>query len=195
MAHNDEVLDNTVSEAELIERSQAGDQAAFGELVNRYHRLVLSVAYRLCNDPHLAQDISQETFIKAWQALPRFVPRGDQDTGFRAWLCRIAVNTAIDEMRRQRPVEELGPTQAAPQIGPMEAVVQRADSEAIRAAIARLPERSRAALILREFEGLSYQEIAEALDVPIGTVMSRLNYARRRLREELEYYFNQDKTE
>ncbi len=187
------MTDRTTTEAEQIRRSQQGDEQAFGELMRHYYRLVVSIAYRLCNDPQLAEDIAQDTFLKAWQALPRFRPRGEEVTGFRAWLCRIAVNTAIDEMRRQRPVTDLDQVPLTGGTRPAEAFERVEDAEAVRAAIARLPERSRAALILREYEGLSYQEIAEALDIPIGTVMSRLNYARKRLREELESQFNPSK--
>ncbi|HEY63072.1 MAG TPA: sigma-70 family RNA polymerase sigma factor [Caldilineae bacterium] len=184
------MMARTATEAELIRRSQQGDEQAFGELVRRYYRLVVSVAYRLCNDPQLAEDIAQETFLKAWQALPRFhTQRKDKDsTSLRAWLCRIAVNTAIDEMRRQRPTVGLEEVTLPDATQATESIDQTLDAEVVRSAIARLPERSRAALILREYEGLSYQEIAEALDIPIGTVMSRLNYARKRLREELENY-------
>ncbi len=184
---------HAITEAELIRRSQQGDEQAFGELVQRYYRLVMSIAYRLSNDPQLAEDMAQETFLKAWQALPRFRIKGEEATGFRPWLCRIAVNTTIDEMRRQRPIADLEESMISPITQPSEALDRAVDAEAVRSAIARLPERSRAALILREYEGLSYQEIAEALDIPIGTVMSRLNYARKRLREELEAYLKPEK--
>ncbi len=176
------------TETELIRRSQQGDEQAFGDLVRSYYRLVVSVAYRLCNDPDLAQDVAQETFVKAWRALPRFRPKNEKSTGLRAWLCRIAVNTTVDEMRRQRPVTEVEKIPLAGGVRPADVLDRAEEIAAVRRAVARLPEHSRAALILREYEGLSYQEIAEALNIPIGTVMSRLNYARQRLREELEHY-------
>ncbi|MCD6291270.1 MAG: sigma-70 family RNA polymerase sigma factor [Anaerolineae bacterium] len=181
---------HTAAEVDLIRSSQQGDARAFGELVRRYYRLVVSIAYRLCNDPQMAEDMAQEAFLKAWQALPRFRIREEgESTGFRAWVSRIVVNATIDEMRRQRPATGLDDLTPAGGIRPAEALDRVVEAEMVRSAIARLPERSRAALILREYEGLSYEEIAEALDIPIGTVMSRLNYARKRLREELSHYF------
>lgn len=165
-------------EQEWIARAQAGDQAAYGQLVQHYYPLVVSTAYHQGLDLAAAQDAAQETFIKAWLALPRFTGN------LKAWLCRIAINVAVDIHRRERPTAQLD-EQADVAASPAEQAEARARARAVRQALAQLPEASRAALILREYEGLTYADIAQALDIPIGTVMSRLSYARNRLRELL----------
>lgn len=168
-------------EQEWIARAQAGDQAAYGQLVQHYYPLIVSAAYHQGLDLAAAQDAAQETFIKAWLALPRFRAT---DGNLKAWLCRIAINVAVDMYRRERPTAQLD-EQVGAAASPAEQVEARARVRAVRQALAQLPEASRAALILREYEGLTYAEIAQALDIPIGTVMSRLSYARNRLRELL----------
>ncbi len=165
-----------------VVRAQAGDQAAFGLLVQRYYRLAVSVAYHQGLDLASAQDAAQEAFVKAWLALPRF--RESAGT-FRAWLCRIVANAARDALRRERPAGELDEALADDRADPAGRAEEHSQAQAVREALAQLPEASRTALVLREYEGLSYAEIAAALDIPIGTVMSRLNYARGRLRELL----------
>ena len=171
-AHDDE-------EAGCICRAQAGDQAAYGQLVERYQRLIVSVGYRQGLDWAEAEDMAQETFVKAWLALPRYRPQAGT---WRAWLCRIAINQAIDSHRRDRP--RLAPDErlADKARGPAEQVERDLQGQAVRRALAQLPPASRAALVLSEYHGLSYAEIAVALDIPLGTVMSRLHYARQRLR-------------
>jgi RNA polymerase sigma-70 factor (ECF subfamily) len=169
-------------EHEWIVCAQAGDQAAFGRLVERYQRLVVSVAYHHGLDLAAAQDAAQETFVKAWLALPRY---RESAGSLRGWLCRIAINTARDAQRRERPTEALNEETLDGEGGPEAAAEKHLQRQAVRRALDQLPAASRAALVLREYEGLSYAEIASALDVPLGTVMSRLNYARHRLREIL----------
>lgn len=170
------------NEREWIARAQAGDKAAFGELVQCYQRLVVSVAYHHGLDLAGAQDAAQETFVKAWLALPRY---RESAGSLRAWLCRIAINTARDAHRRERPVQELDEQMPDSKNDPADQVEAKARAGAVRRALDQLPAASRAALVLREYEGLSYAEIADALGIPLGTVMSRLNYARSRLRELL----------
>ncbi len=169
-------------EREWITRAQDGDKAAYGQLVQRYWRLIVSVAYHHGLDLATAEDVAQETFIKAWLALPRFKPSGGN---VRAWLCRIAINQATDTHRRARPTDELDEDMGGAHESPDRQIEDKAAAQAVRQALAQLPAASRAALVLREYEGLAYAEIADALDIPIGTVMSRLNYARHRLRELL----------
>ena len=166
-------------EREWIARAQAGDKAAYGLLVQRYQRLIVSVAYRQGLDLASAEDVAQETFVKAWLALPRF---RESAGSWRAWLCRIAINAAIDTLRHDRPSEELDERVPDDGGGPADQAEAGARARAVRGALAQLPLASRAVLLLREYEGLSYAEIASALDIPLGTVMSRLNYARSRLR-------------
>lgn len=173
------------SEIELVTRAQEGDRNAFSELVRIHAQGVMNVVYRMCGDMHIAEDAAQETFIQAWLKLAAYRPR----TSLRNWLYRIAVNTAIDMLRKDKrilpdAVEDLRLSDSEP--GPETLVSTRERIEMIRSAVLALPEASRAVLVLREYEGLSYQEIAEALDIPVGTVMSRLNYARKLLKERLE---------
>jgi RNA polymerase sigma-70 factor (ECF subfamily) len=170
------------SEAGWITRAQAGDQAAYGQLVQQYQRLIISVAYRQGLDLAEAEDVAQETFVKAWLALPKY--RKSAGT-WRAWLCRIAINLAIDTHRRARPQLELDEMLPDHHSGPAEQAEAAINAKRVRQALAQVPPASRAALILSEYEGLSYAEIATALDIPLGTVMSRLHYARCRLRELL----------
>lgn len=172
-----------LTEGQLVARSQEGDKEAFGELVRRYQRLTVSIAYRMSGDASLAEDAAQDAFLRAWRQLSRFQYRGRGS--FRAWLCRIVTNITTDRLRRTRPAMSLESLSLPGDTGPDETYLRNEEARMVREAVLRLPEASRAALILREYEGLSYRQIAEALDIPIGTVMSRLNYARRKLREEL----------
>jgi RNA polymerase sigma-70 factor (ECF subfamily) len=179
-----------LSDKELVAHSLRGGSAegasaAFSTLVLRYRRLVISLAYRMCGDAALAEDIAQDAFIRVWDKLPDFRPDGN----FRAWLMRIATNMTIDALRRQRPQVDIADLAlAAPGQGPEGAALSGERAAAVRAALARLPVQSRTILVLREYQALSYQEIADVLDVPLGTVKSRLSDARRRLRAELSSY-------
>ena len=171
-------------EVDLLARSQRGDQAAYGELVKRYYQLVITVAARTGASGDMAQDVAQETFLRAWQQLPGFRPQGDNS--FRAWLCRIAHNLAVDALRRKRPDAELDEQRSGGAAGnPASAYLQTEQAAEIRALVDQLPDACRIVLALREYEGLSYGEIAHALNIPLGTVMSRLNYARTALRKSL----------
>ncbi|MCG2785292.1 MAG: sigma-70 family RNA polymerase sigma factor [Anaerolineae bacterium] len=172
------------TEAALIAKAQTGDRSAYGELVRQHHQGVIDVVYRMCGDTHLAEDAAQDAFIQAWLHLPSFRP----GTSLRNWLYRIAVNAALDTLRRtpKMPFADLDTlAMPDPQAGPEAALLQKERSLAVQKAISSLPEASRAVLVLREYGGLSYQEISSALDIPLGTVMSRLNYARDRLKEIL----------
>lgn len=174
--------DEANDEHDQLVRAQAGDKAAYGQLVQRYWRLVVSVAYHQGLDLAAAEDAAQETFVKAWLALPRF---RESAGSLRGWLCRIAANAATDLHRRARPAAELGEDVASREASPAEQAEVDERAQVVRQALAQLPPASRTALVLREYEGLSYAEIADTLDIPLGTVMSRLNYARGRLREQL----------
>lgn len=173
------------SEIALVNRAREGDRNAFSELVRAHVEGVLHVIYRMCGDMRVAEDAAQETFIQAWLRLQSYRP----GTSLRSWLYRIAVNTAIDMLRKEKrilpgAVEDI--KLASPELGPEALAIQSERAETVQQAVLALPDASRAVLVLREYEGLSYQEIAEALDIPVGTVMSRLNYARKLLREKLE---------
>ncbi|MGB8213137.1 MAG: sigma-70 family RNA polymerase sigma factor [Anaerolineales bacterium] len=172
-------------ETGLIEQAQHGDRNAFGELVRRHYPGVIQVVYRLCGNTGLAEDMAQEAFLRAWINLPTFHPQ----SSLRNWLYRIAVNAALDVLRR-KPEETLEDEAvqmiADPAAGPETTLIEKERVALLQQAMQSLPEAARSVLVLREYGGLSYQEIASVLDVPIGTVMSRLNYARNRLRELLK---------
>jgi RNA polymerase sigma-70 factor (ECF subfamily) len=174
-------------EAEWITRAQRGDREAFGELVRIHRAGTINVVYRMCGDPALAEDAAQEAFIRAWQHLPAYQPKA----AFRSWLYRIAINAGLDLVRHSAARPETTPGDEAlewvPAAGSVErGVEQRERIERVRQAVLALPEASRAVLVLREYEGMSYEEIAAALEIPTGTVMSRLSYARKSLAERLK---------
>lgn len=173
------------NELRWIVAAQQGDRQAFSELVHRYREGVINVVYRMCGDANLAEDAAQEAFIRAWQHLPRYQPRSP----FRNWLYRIANNAALDALRREKQTTDIEDVSLmATTIGPEAAAERSERAEYVREAVLSLAPASRAVLILREYEGLSYKEIADTLNIPMGTVMSRLNYARTKLREMLRAY-------
>lgn len=174
-----------VSETELVVSAQNGDRNAFSELVRVHAQGVLNVIYRLCGDAQLAEDAAQETFLRAWQNLAAYRP----GTPLRNWLYRIAVNAGTDMLRKERrilpdDIEDLNLTDGRPGLETL--MSQNERTRLVQNAILSLPEASRAVLVLREYEGLSYQEISSTLDIPVGTVMSRLNYARNTLKAKLQ---------
>ena len=173
------------NERELVTKAQSGDRNAFSELVRIHAQGVLNVIYRMCGNMQVAEDAAQETFIQAWLKLQSYRPQAS----LKNWLYRIAINTAIDMLRKEKrilpgEIEDLNLRDSEP--GPEMIATNSERAEVVQAAVLALPDASRAVLALREFEGLSYQEIAESLEIPVGTVMSRLNYARKLLREKLE---------
>jgi RNA polymerase sigma-70 factor (ECF subfamily) len=173
-----------VSETELVTRAQSGDRNAFSELVRLHAQGVMNVVYRMCGDTQVAEDAAQETFIQAWLHLASYRPQAS----LRSWLYRIAVNAATDMLRKEKRIlpnalEDL-PLED-PLLGPEAFFFQKERAFSIQKAVLSLPDASRMVLVLREYEGMSYHEIAETLDIPIGTVMSRLNYARKTLKDKL----------
>jgi RNA polymerase sigma-70 factor (ECF subfamily) len=176
---------NAEAEPALIEQAQNGDRRAYEELVRRTYTCVVNIVYRMCGDMSLAEDAAQEAYLRAWINLPSFHP----GSSLRNWLGRIAVNAALDVLRRktEEPVEDEKMQMVIDQAPDPEAVLIKKEQEAcLQQAMKSLPEAARSVIVLREYGELSYQEIATALDIPIGTVMSRLNYARNRLREVLK---------
>ncbi len=173
------------SESSLVSRAQQDDRSAYGELVRRHYPGVVNVVYRMCGDFHLAEDAAQDAFIQAWLHLPSYRPQ----TQLRGWLYRIAINAALDFLRREaattpQNIENL--TLVSPGQDPEAITIDGERADQVRRAVMSLAPASRAVLILREYEGFSYQQTAEALDIPVGTVMSRLNYARQCLRKLLD---------
>lgn len=173
------------TERDLIAHAQQGDKRAFGELVLRHRQGVINVVYRMCGDANLAEDVAQDAFVRAWQHLHNYQPQSP----FRNWVYRIAANAALDALRRDKETANVDDLRlAAPEDGPEAAAENKERAEAVQKAVLALPPASRAALVLREYEGLRYQEIADVLGIPIGTVMSRLNYARSQMLEALAPY-------
>ncbi len=177
---------------ELIERCQRGDLEAFEPLVEKYRQRAWRLAYNVLRDREDAWDASQEAFVRAWEALPSF--RGQ--SAFYTWLFRIVMNVATDRLRQRAargrafgtervPEEEMERVMVADDATP-DTMATRAEERArIKRALDALPEHHRAIIMLSDLEGLTYREIAEVLDIPMGTVMSRLHNARKRLRDVL----------
>lgn len=170
------------SDLDQITRAAAGDAAAIRALVHRHSPAVLSLATRMLGDQAEAEDVTQETFMRAWKALPNWEPRAR----FSTWLHRVALNLCYDRMRKRREVlpDEL-PDRADPGLGPQDALDQAQRIQAVESAIARLPERQSAALTLCALQGHSQVEAAEIMDVSIEALESLLARARRTLRAEL----------
>ncbi len=178
------ILAEAVTEKEMVVLAQQGDRNAFGELVRRHYQGMVRVVYQMCGDAALAEDATQEAFIRAWVNLPSFQPTAP----IRSWLYRIAINAALDVLRKKPEIsieEEQVSMITDQNAGPESALMEKERTAMIQQAMKDLPEASRSVLVLREYGELSYQEISKVLDIPIGTVMSRLNYARNRLREIL----------
>lgn len=174
-----------IDETALVHRARNGERNAFSELVCIHAEGVRNVIYRMCGDAQIAEDAAQETFIQAWLHLSSYRPQ----TPLRNWLYRIAVNAATDMLRKEKrilptDIDDLPLRDDRP--GPESMVSQQERAALVQRAVLALPDASRAVLVLREYEEMSYHEIAEALDIPLGTVMSRLNYARKLLKERLE---------
>jgi len=169
-------------ERNLIRRSCAGDLTAFESLVRAHQDRVYNLAYRVTGNHEDAADAAQEAFVRAFQALPRF--RGD--SSLATWLHRIATNAALDLVRRRPdlPPVEL-PADRPSRDDPAAEVHRREVNRRVHAAVGRLPADYRVVVVLRDFQGLAYEEIAKRLQVPVGTVRSRLSRGRDALRRLL----------
>ena len=186
--------DQNLLDEQLVERVQRGDKAAFNLLVKKYQHKVVNLVARYVNNPGDVPDVAQEAFIKAYRALPTF--RGE--SAFYTWLYRIAVNTAKNYLTSQgrRPPSSDVEADEAEYYGGGEALQEVATPEnlaltdeikrTVFAAIEALPEDLRTAITLREMEGLSYEEIAEIMDCPVGTVRSRIFRAREAIDKKLQ---------
>jgi RNA polymerase sigma-70 factor (ECF subfamily) len=179
-------MKSTDTDNQLVERVLQNDSRAFTLLVLRYQHKVLGLISRFVKDPHEAEDVAQEAFLKAYRALPSF--RGE--SAFYTWLYRIAVNTAKNYLvsRGRRPpstdvdmddAELIDDTSTLRDVETPDATMEKEDLQRIiNKAIANLPEELRTAFTLREFSGLSYEDITEIMDCPVGTVRSRIFRAR-----------------
>ena len=179
------LTETSKTETDLIQQAQAGDTWAFGELVRHHYGPVVNVAYRICGEKTLAEDMAQETFLRAWTNLNSFRLTGSM----KNWLYRIAVNVTLDTLRRKSELpmdDEFIQMIQDPMPDPEISLIQKERAENMQDMLRALPLATRNVLVLREYGELSYHEIAAILDIPIGTVMSRLNYARTRLRDLLK---------
>jgi RNA polymerase sigma-70 factor (ECF subfamily) len=182
----------------LVQRVQKGDKTAFDLLVRKYQHKVVKLVTRYLRDPADAEDVAQEAFIKAYRAIPQF--RGD--SAFYTWLYRIAINTAKNAIvsRDRSPVEFDLDLQNVEESNSMQARLADSETpesllqteeirETVNRAIEALPEDLRTAIVLRELEGLSYEDIAQAMDCPVGTVRSRIFRAREAIDKRLSEVF------
>ena len=182
------------TDKELVRRVKKGDKQAFDLLFSRYQHKILNLVSRYLRDQQDVEDVTQEAFIKAFRALPRF--RGE--SAFYTWLYRIAINTAKNHLvaRSRRPpgvdvdiddAEFMDGTDVLRESESPEAVLSRDElAEVINATLSELPDDLRSAVTLREFDGLSYEQIAEIMDCPVGTVRSRIFRAREAIDQRIE---------
>lgn len=181
-------------DAQLVSRVQRGDKRAFDILVQKYQHKIVNLIGRYIKDPVETQDVAQEAFLKAYRALPRF--RGE--SAFYTWLYRIAINTAKNSLvaKGRRPPDDDVDSRDAEQYGgsirlkelatPENYLLKEEIEGVVKQAISDLPEDLRTAITLRELEGLSYEEIAQTMACPVGTVRSRIFRAREAIEKRLQ---------
>ncbi|MDQ3388784.1 MAG: sigma-70 family RNA polymerase sigma factor [Gemmatimonadota bacterium] len=193
------IQDVPVQDHELVARARKGSEAAYRELLGRYQRPVFSLVYRMVRDREQAEDLAQETFVKVFNNIERFDPKYK----FSSWIFKIATNLTIDVLRRKEPVtvsidgsrhassnEEVEATRiqvVSDEENPEELLEARELGEEIERAIGELRPEYRTAILLRHVEGRPYEEIAEIMAVPLGTVKTYIHRARGELRETLEH--------
>lgn len=175
-------------DAELIRLCLDGDRTAFDQLVSRYHRGIYNMVHRMLGNPEDASDLTQEAFLRAYSRLDTF----RVGASFLAWIRRIAANLCIDHLRRQRQptvsLDErlesgLEEANGRPDASPADALEMAEDSRRVLSAVQKLPAKQRMVLVMRHIEGLSVEEIARALRLPLGTVKVNLFRGRRAVRE------------
>jgi RNA polymerase sigma-70 factor (ECF subfamily) len=187
------------SDQEIVALARAGNEAGYRELIRRYERPVFSLLYRMLRDRELAEDLAQETFIKALNAIESYRP----EFKFSSWIFKIANNAAIDHLRRREldtlslegsphaetpdAVEATALQVGAKQESPLDAVEARELGGQIEVAIAQLRPEYRSCILLRHVDGRAYEEIAEILDLPLGTVKTYIHRARNELRQALAH--------
>lgn len=169
---------------DLVRKAQDGDQSAFNTLFSKYYNMVYAVAYGVLSRREESQDVTQDVLIKVHRDIHKF--KGDSK--FKTWLYRVTVNASIDSVRRRKPaepIENVGDSLATDTVDPRRAASQAELKERMQDALQKISAEHRAVLVLREWEHLSYEEIAETLELEAGTVMSRIFYARKALAKVL----------
>ncbi len=173
------------NEAQLVVKAQRGDEDAFEQLVRAHQRYVFNLAYRVLGDYREAEDVAQETFVRAWRGLPSF----RAESRFTTWLYRIARNVCLNRLPRLQAeltqTELLGETLASPGQTPADVFDAKERRAFVHAELARLPEKYRLVLTLRYLQDLSYAEIADVLNLPLGTVKTHLHRGREALAARL----------
>jgi RNA polymerase sigma-70 factor (ECF subfamily) len=173
------------NESQLVAKAQSGDEEAFELLVRAHQRYVFNLAYRLLGDRSEAEDVAQETFVRAWRGLPSF----RAECRFATWLYRIARNVCLNRLPQLqaelRQTDVLGHTVACPDPTPGDVLDAKERREFLHAELARLPAKYRLVLTLRYLQGFSYAEIAEVLNLPLGTVKTHLYRGREALAARL----------
>ncbi|MDH5283616.1 MAG: sigma-70 family RNA polymerase sigma factor [Gemmatimonadota bacterium] len=189
----------SLSDQEVVLQARDGLEAAYRELIRRYERPIFSLIYRMVRDRALAEDLSQETFIKALNAIESYRP----EYKFSSWIFKIANNAAIDQIRRRElntlsldgsphattpdEIEATALQVSARGLSPLEALESQELGGMIEKAIGRLRPEYRACILLRHVEGLAYEEIAELMNLPLGTVKTYIHRARNELRDLLAH--------
>ena len=176
----------------LVERCLQGDRSAFAAIVDRYSKQIHSIAYSMTHNHADADDLSQDTFVKAYENLRKF----KSGTNFRSWICRIAVNSCIDHLRRGKrfsgtSLEDQADFLPDQNPTPQEDIESGELMENINSAVDSLPKAQRTVVILREIQGLGLKEIAEVMECSESTVRWRLHYARKKLQKRLQSYLDE----
>jgi RNA polymerase sigma-70 factor (ECF subfamily) len=193
------VNDTSVSDHELVTRAQQGSEKAYRELLGRFQRPVFSIIYRMIRDREQAEDLAQETFVRVFNNIDRYDPRYK----FSSWIFKIATNLTIDHIRRKElntvsidgsrnattaeQIEATSITIASPDENPEELLEAKELGEEIEEAIGKLRPEYRADILLRHVDGREYQEIAEILSLPLGTVKTYIHRGRNELRDQLQH--------
>ncbi len=178
-----------MTDEQLVQKASSGDQHSFEQIVKNYEKLVYSICYRMFNNNQDAMDYTQETFIKVYKNMEKAIGKGS----FKSWICTIATNTCLDELRKRSKKHTVSldenfdddnhPKYTVPDDAPtpLEEIIFNENAQILKDAINSLSDENKSIIILRDVEGLSYDEIASALDLTLGTVKSRISRARKKL--------------
>ena len=185
------MVSEAISDAECVRKLQRGETDAFETLIRRHQKTIFNLAYRMLGDYDEAAEISQEAFLSAYRAIGNF--RGDAN--FSTWLYRIALNHATTRCKslntlqqRSVPIENTEPA-SDPHPGPAESMEKKEIRQRVQQALNRLDPEDAAVILLRDLQDVPYEEVARVLEIPVGTVKSRLHRARQALKSELASYF------